>query len=167
MRNVLRYIAQALLYVPFLALIGYFSTSPAYVHLAPDQALVRLSFSHAGARVGECRERTPEELAKLPPNMRAPLVCPRERSPVTVELDMDGRPVYRAVVPPSGLRRDLASTMYWRQAVPAGEHRFTARLKDRAEGGFGYVKEFTVTLAPGRILGIDFNAALGGFLIRF
>lgn len=195
-KTALRFVAQALLYVPFMALVGYFSTSPAYRHLGADLALIRLSFSHAGQRVGECRQRTPEELAKLPPNMRAPLVCPRERSPVTVELDMDGQRVYRAVVPPSGLRRDLASTVYWRQPVAAGVHRFKVRLKDkhdgdrheaerreehrregrryererrgsrRDDGGFNYSVEATLELKPGQTLVIDFNANRGGFLFK-
>ena len=166
MTQTLRFIAQALLYVPFMALIGYFSTGPAYRHLDPGAALVRLSFSHAGARVSECRQRTPEELAKLSPNMRAPLDCPRERSPVAVELELDGELVYRAVAAPSGLRGDLASTVYWRRAVPAGPHRFTARLKDKREGDFNYVKEIAVTLEPGRVLVIDFNPGQGGFIFR-
>ncbi len=166
MTRILRFLAQALLYVPFMALIGYFSTGPAYRHLDPDEALVRFSFSHAGSRVSECRQRTPEELAKLPPNMRAPLDCPRERSPVTVELEMDGELVYRAVAAPLGLRGDLASTVYWRRAVPAGPHRFTARLKDQREGDFNYVKEIAVTLGPGRVLVIDFNPGQGGFIFR-
>ena len=166
MTRTLRFVAQALLYVPFMVLIGYFSTEPAYRHLDPGEALVRLSLSHAGSRVGECRQRTPEELAKLPPNMRAPLDCPRERSPVTVELEMDGALVYRIVATPSGLRRDLASTVYWRRAVSAGAHRFTARLKDKREGDFNYIKEIAVTLEPGRVLVIDFDPARGGFIFR-
>lgn len=166
MTQTLRFIAQALLYVPFMVLIGYFSTEPAYRHLDPGEALVRLSLSHAGSRVGECRQRTPEELAKLPPNMRAPLDCPRERSPVTVELEMDGALVYRMIAPPSGLRRDLASTVYWRRAVSAGAHRFTARLKDRRDGDFNYIKEIAVTLEPGRVLVIDFDPGRGGFIFR-
>ncbi len=166
MTQALRFLAQALLYVPFMVLIGYFSTGPAYQHLEAGEALVRLSFSHAGARVSECRQRTPEELAKLPPNMRAPLDCPRERSPVSVELEMDGELVYRIVAQPSGLRRDLASTVYWRRAVPAGPHRLTARLKDKREGGFDFVKEIAVTLEPGRVLVIDFDPRQGGFIFR-
>jgi hypothetical protein len=159
--NALRYFFQALLYVPFVAAIGYFSTSPAYVHLAPDQALIRLSVRHAGNRVRECRERTAEELAKLPPNMRAPLDCPRERAPVSIELEIDGELAYASVAQPSGLRRDLPSTVYWRHPVAAGTHRIRARLKDTVSGDFGYAHEETVRLAPGRALVIDFSAERG------
>jgi hypothetical protein len=163
MKNVLRYLAQALLYVPLMAIIGYFSTSPAYHHLAPGQALIRLSISHAAQRKAECRERTPEELAKLSPNMRAPLDCPRERAPVMVELDLDGQRVVQAVAPPSGLTRDGASTIYRRLPVAAGTHHIVARLKDHVGGDFNYVREAELELRPGRVLVIDFHAAKGGF----
>ena len=163
MKIFLRYLAQALLYVPFMAIIGYFSTSPAYHHLAPGEALIRLSISHAAQRKAECRERTPEELARLSPNMRAPLDCPRERSPVTVELELDGQLVVRVVAPPSGFTRDGASTLYRRLPVAAGTHRIVARLRDRAGGEFNYVRETELELGPGRVLVIDFHAATGGF----
>ncbi len=167
MTKVLRFIAQALLYVPFIVLLGYFSTSPAYRHLSADQALIRLSLSHAAQRVGECRQRTPEELAKLPPNMRAPLVCPRERAPVTIELEIDGKLAYQAVVPPSGLARDGAATVYQRLPIRAGKHRVTVRLNDRVAPAFNYERDVTLDIQPGRVLVIDFNAGQGGFLFKF
>jgi hypothetical protein len=156
-------LAQVALYAPFVALVGYFSTSPVYQHLAPDQALIRLSISHAAQRKSECRERTPEELAKLAPNMRAPLDCPRERAAVAVELELDGKLVVQAVAPPSGLTGDGASTVYRRLPVAAGTHRIVVRLRDRAGGGFNYVREAELELKPGRVLVIDFHAARGGF----
>jgi hypothetical protein len=48
--------------------------------LAPEEALIKLSFVHHGQRVAECRPYTADELAKLAPNMRAPLKCGRERA---------------------------------------------------------------------------------------
>jgi hypothetical protein len=166
MKNALRYFAQALLYVPFMAIVGYFSTSPAYHHLAPDQALIRISISHAAQRKSECHSRTPGELAKLPPNMRAPLECPRERVPVAVELELDGQLVVQVVVPPSGLSRDGASTVYRRLPVAAGTHRIVARLRDRAGPDFNYAREAALDLKPGGVLVIDFNPGQGGFLFR-
>ena len=163
MSGKLRYLAQALLYVPFMAIIGYFSTSPVYHHLAPDQGLIRFSLSHAAQRKVECRERTPEELARLAPNMRAPMDCSRERAPVAVELELDGKLVVQAVVPPSGLTRDGASTIYRRLQVAAGTHRIVARLRDRAGGEFNYVREAELEIKPGRVLVIDFHADKGGF----
>lgn len=166
MRSAVRYLAQAVLYAAFVAVIGYLSTAPRYVHLPPDEALIKLSFSHAGERRQPCRERTPEELAKLAPNMRAPTVCPRERVPVTVEVALDGSPLFSVVAPPSGLARDGAATAYRRVPVPAGKHRVAAQLSDVPNGAFNHRGETTVDLAPGHVLVIDFDAAKGGFVFR-
>lgn len=165
-RAIVRYCAQALLYLPFIAVIGYFSTRPAFEVLPPDRALVRLSLTHAAQRLVECRERTPAELAKLPPNMRAPLDCPRERAPVTVELEIDGVLVAHAHAAPSGLTRDGAGTVYRRLPVAAGKHHLVARLRDRAGDAFNYVSEADLDLAAGRVLVIDFHAGRGGFEFR-
>ena len=166
MKNALRIAAQLLLYVPLMALIGYFSTQPRFAVLAEDQALVRLSFIHAAERKVPCRTRTPEELAKLPPNMRAAQDCPRERAPVLVELELDGEVVLRREVQPAGLKRDGNATVYHRLPVPAGKHRVVARLRDRPGDGFNFENEQTLELAPGQALLIDFVAAKGGFLFR-
>ena len=155
---------QVVAYALFAAFIGYFSSAPPYRHLAPDRAVVKLSLSHAGERKEECRQRTPEELAKLAPNMRAQLDCPRERSDVRIELEMDGAVLALVEARPSGLRRDLPSTIYRRVEVPAGRHTFRARLADTASGEFRHRGEVTLELAPGRVLVVDFIASRGGFL---
>jgi hypothetical protein len=159
----LRFVAQLVLYVPLMAILAYFSTEPRFSVVAPDEALVRVSFIHATQRRQACRERTPEELAKLAPNMRAALDCPRERSPMLVEVELDGKLVLRREVQPSGLRRDGNAVVYERMALPAGRHRIVARLRDRAEGDFNFMKDETVELAGEQTLIIDFNAAKGGF----
>ena len=166
MREVLRYVAQALFYAAFVAVIGYFSTSPRYVHLAADRALIKLSFSHAGARREACRERTEEELAKLAPNMRVKTVCPRERTAVLVEIALDGAPLFRVLAPPSGLAKDGASTVYRSVPVSAGVHHLSARLSDLPDGRFNHSADATIELAPGRVLVIDFDDAKGGFQFR-
>lgn len=166
MTSPLRILAQLLLYVPFMALIGTFATTPRFEVIAPDQALVRISLIHAAERKQKCRERTPEELARLPPNMRAALDCPRERAPLAVELEIDGAVVFSRSVPPAGLKRDGAASLYHRLPLAAGRHRVVARLRDRADGPFNYVREETLELAPGGMLLIDFAAAKGGFDFR-
>jgi len=201
LKKILQYLGQALFYGLFVAFIGYFSVAPAYVHFPSDQALIKVSFSHAGQPLEECRVRTAEELEKLPPNMRVPMQCGRERSPVVFELELDGKPIYRAELPPRGLSRDGASTVYQRFPVPAGQHRFRARLKDDVKGftnvaggpsrhpasqdtstslyvagragatsvrvpDFNYTKEADVTVAPGQVFVVDFNARSGGFVFK-
>ena len=106
MKRVFNWAGQALLYGIFAAFVVIFSQWPAYAPLAPEEALIKLSFVHHGQRVAECRPYTADELAKLAPNMRAPLKCGRERAPVTIELDIDGALAYRYTAAPSGLSRN-------------------------------------------------------------
>ena len=166
MNQATRIFAQVLLYAAFAAVIGYFATSPPYRHLPPDQALIKLSFSHSGKLLAECRQRSPEELAKMPPNMRTPMDCRRERSPVAIEIDLDGKPLFRHIAPPSGLSKDGASTVYQRFTLPAGAHQLAVRFSDDVnKKEFGYQRAETVTLAPGKVLVIDFDAEKGGITL--
>jgi len=162
--NVRAILLQAPAYAAFAAFIGYFSSAPAYRHLDPGMSVVKVSLVHAGELKVACRQRTPEELAKLAPNMRAALDCPRERSDVRVEVEMDGRVIERIEARASGLRHDLPSAIYRRLEVPAGRHAFTARLADDASGRYRHQKSGDVELAPGHVLVIDFDASRGGFL---
>jgi hypothetical protein len=166
MNRIVRIAGQVVLYGLFAAALGYFSTSPAYTHLPADMALVKVSFTHAAQRIGECRMRSDEELARLPPNMRIREECPRERAAIRIELEMDGALLYRDLLQPSGLSRDGATSVYRRFPVPAGRHSFEARLSDSASGEFGYERDESIELAPARILLVDFNAQAGGLLFR-
>lgn len=161
MNTTTRFLGQAVLYSAFALAIGYLSTAPAYTHLAPDQAVLKLSFSHGAQRVGDCRERSDAELSKLPPNMRIRQDCPRERAPVLVELELDGVPLYRESLLPSGLSRDGPASVYRRFVVPAGPHRLSARLADNAKGEFNYRGEETLTIAPAQIVVVEFHAPAG------
>jgi hypothetical protein len=163
MNRPLLWTGQALLYALFALFIGVFSHWPSYRHLADDEALVKVSFVHHGKRVAECRRLTEAELAKLPPNMRAPLQCGRERAPVRIEVDFDGVQAFAATAQPSGLSKDGASAVYHRFALPAGTHRIAVRLKDSAGGtAFDYTREDNVTLKPAQVLVIDFDPNKGG-----
>lgn len=160
----LRYLLQALAYAAFAAVLGYFSTTPPYRLRADDEAVLKLSFTHSARLAHACRERSASELAKLAPNMRTKLDCPRERSMVTVELDMDGQPLYRITAPPAGLHRDGATTVYRRLAIPAGRHRFRARLADGPDGALRVAGDATFDLAPGQVLIVDFATDGSGFV---
>ena len=163
----MKWLAQAVCFALFALGIGYLSTAPVYQHLGKNEALVRLSISHAGQLIGECRDRTEVELSKLSRNMRAAQDCPRERSPVTIEVELDGKPLYREAIPPSGLSRDGASTVYRRFATPAGEHRLTVRVNDSVRTqGFNYQRSEVVKLEPAQVLVIDFNRQQGGVIIK-
>jgi hypothetical protein len=157
---------QAVLYGAFAATLGWFSTSPAFEPLPPGHALIRVSLNHAGQRKAACRTRSPEELARLAPNMRAAEDCPRERAPVLVKVELDGKSVADIVAIPSGLSRDGASVAYRRIPVPAGTHRIRVALADDAAGTFDRVREEEMRLDPGRVLVVDFEPGKGGIVLR-
>lgn len=160
-----RIAGQILAYAAFAAVLGYLSNSPAYTHLEPGRALIRLSFSHAGAPVRECRRLTPEEIAELPPNMRRPTDCPRERVPLRVELELDGEVLFDGLQPPSGLAGDGASTVYRRFPVAAGRHRLSVRMRDsRRTEGWDWQRSAEIDLRPQENFAIDFRPAAGGFV---
>jgi len=167
MARLSRYLGQVLV----LALVGIavavFSDTPAYTHLAADQAMVKLSLVHNAARVGACRRRTAEELAKLAPNMRKPLDCPRGRLPMVVEFEIDGVAVFSASAPPTGIAGDGPSRVYQRFVLPVGLHRLAVRMRDTArESGFDYEAEQVFNLRPRQNLVIDFKAEPGGLVFR-
>jgi hypothetical protein len=167
MSNAVKFVLQAIAYAAFAVVIGYFSTFPRYQHLQPDEALLRLSFKHPGKPVGDCRERTPEELAKIPPQLRNKIECPRERSPVHVVVELDGKPLYDETFAAAGLRRDGAASGYRRLAIPAGQHSLKVAFNDdiRAKG-YTYERAATVELKPGQVVLIDLVADKGGVVIR-
>lgn len=163
----LAWAGQALLYGLFALVIGVFSQWPPYQVLEPDQALIKLSFNHQGKVVADCVSVSAEDQAKQKPTMRQTRICPRERSPITVELDLDGATTLRHVAQPSGLSRDGASSYYHRLLVPAGTHQIVVRLKDDVRSsGFDYERQASVTLAPAQILVIDFNPGKGGITLQ-
>lgn len=163
-RSPMKLLGQVALYAAFAAFLGYFSTSPAYRLRGDHSAIVKLSFSHPAQLRQACRERTEAELAKLAPNMRTKKDCPRERSDVVVELEMDGKLLYSITTPPTGLRKDGAATVYRRLEIPAGPHRFAARLADTADGAFQYARDINLDMTPGQVLIVDFVTSAGGFV---
>lgn len=160
-----QFAGQGLALILFAVFLGYFSANPSYTHVDPGKALIKLSLRHAGQRKGECRRLSPEEIAKLAPNMRRVMDCPRERVDVVVELALDGEVLFHASLAPKGLARDGASAVYQRFVVEPGRHHMRARLRDsnRAEG-FDYETEADIDLRPGQNLAVDFRSDIGEFV---
>jgi hypothetical protein len=165
--DAVRLLGQGVLYAAFAAFVGTFSSWPPYSPIGPDEALVRLSFSQPGERVAECRERSADELAKLPPQMRAQQECGRERSAIAVRIDLDGRTVLEESFPPSGLHRDGPANAYRRLVVPAGEHALRVRIgDDLRRPDRVHERSERVVLDPGRVLLVDFAGERGGIVFR-
>ena len=149
-----------------LCLVG-FAAWPVYRQIPQGSAVVVLTFVHSAGRKVACRRLTSQEIAKLPPNMRRALDCPRERRPVYVELDLGGHNIYRASLAPTGIAGDGPSRVYHRFVVPAGEHSIAVRMRDSARAaGFDHERQGRVTLAPDQMFAIDFRSGNGEFVFR-
>jgi hypothetical protein len=146
-------------YAAFFVSLGVFSIRPRLHLMADDEAIVSISFSHAAQRVGECRQLSQEELMALPPNMRKPEECPRERHALQIMLVMDDQTLYHATLPPTGLWADGKSTVYQRIRVSAGTHDFAVRMNDSGtSGSFDFENLSTISLLPGENLVVYFDA---------
>jgi hypothetical protein len=158
MKKVWPYIGQGVFYLLFIAFIGYFSTEPGFTNMAPDEALIKLTFTHPGKRLVPCKKISPEELAKLQPQKRYNMKCSRERAPMQVEFEVSDQLIYQAEIPAKGIKNDLPSPVYERLTLPAGRHQLRVRMRDNVhDEGFTYTAEKTVTLAPLQVLVIDFD----------
>lgn len=167
MNRATRFLLQAASYLGFVLLVGYLSASPAYDYASAEMATIKLSLSHATDRVKPCVRLTPQQVADLAPNMRRLEQCERERLPLSVRLEIDGRLVAEIQSPPSGLWDDGPASVYERIEVDPGAHRFTVRLRDSARAdGWDYSHTEQVTLQPGRYFTITFRAEAGGFIFR-
>ena len=167
MTSAIRLLVQATIYVAFAAFLGYLSASPSYDYASSDMASIKLSLSHAANRVKPCVRLTPQEIAKLAPNMRVPEKCERERLPLNVELEVDGRIAIALETRPSGLWNDGPASVYERFEVAPGDHTLTARLRDTDRiDGWDYTHTETVTLEPGRYFTVTFRPETGGFEFR-
>jgi len=154
-------------YAVFAILIGWLSVWPRFKLIDEGQAMISVSFSHAGQRVGECRKLSQEELNKLPPNMRKLDDCPRGRLPVKVLLTSDGQSLYEATLQPSGLWNDGESSAYRRLPVQAGPQKLFIGMTDSdRESGFDYTLEKEVDLAPGQHLVVNFDGMAQQFVFK-
>lgn len=167
MHRAARFGAQAVLYGAFALAVGIFSSWPPFHQLEPQQALLRLSMLHPGVPLADCRQRSAEELAKLPAHMRTAQDCPRERSPLRVRVALDDRTIVDESFAPSGLSRDGAAAAYRRIAIPAGAHRIRVGVNDDVRRGDVFTTaERDLHLAPGQVVLIDFDPRRGGVIIR-
>jgi hypothetical protein len=166
----MRYLRIAGQFIVILALfvaVAAFSDWPVYRQTPRGSAVVVLTFVHGAERKSECRRLTTEEIQKLPPNMRRVQECPRGRRPVYVELDLAGKTIFQASLPPTGIAGDGPSKVYERFVVPAGSYDIAARMRDTPRtDGFDHERRATVTLTADQLFVIDFRTESGEFLFR-
>lgn len=161
-------VLQVLATAAIMAIIGIFGNGPTYQFLDDDrEAMIKLAISRVSDRSEACVQRTPEELAKLPPNMRVAQSCSRERVPVLIEVDINGETVFSGWRRPSGLSRDGAARFYEKFKISPGEHTIKVAMRDSLrEDGFDHAFEQKVAIAPLEIVVIDYENEKRDFVLR-
>lgn len=158
---------QALNYTVFMIMVWYFSFNPPYRQLADEEAVVTLAFGHAGERIAECKVLSQEELEELAPNMRKPMDCPRERSPITVDLQLDNHPVISDIIQAPGFYQDQSVDVYRSVKVTSGKHRLSVWMNNDVNlDGYTHRLEQTVNLSPAQRLVVSFDATTNEFTIK-
>lgn len=161
----LRWFGTAATMVAVTLLVAMLAGWPPYRLVDSDRAFIKVSLRHTGALIGECRTLTADELQRLPPNMRAPQECPRDRSPLVLQMDVDGRRLIDATLPAQGLHSDGRAAFYRRLPIPAGTRWVDIRMKDDIrQSQFRYQASHRVELEPGRALIIDFDDRTDSFV---
>ena len=140
---------------------------PGFSQLETGNAIISLTFTHAGERLEECVKLSQEELNKLPPNMRKTSSCPRERYPVKVSFSVDDELMYSQILSPSGFWKDGESTAYKRIELPAGQHELFIGMSDsgRTEG-FDFKGRTSIGLLKGQHVVVEFDHRLKTFIFR-
>ncbi|MDH5572012.1 MAG: hypothetical protein OEY89_09620 [Gammaproteobacteria bacterium] len=154
-------------YAVFMALVWYLSIKPPYHQLDEDQAMITFTLGHVGKHVDECIKVSQEELLKLPPNMRKPMSCSRERSPITMEMRLDDHVLYSKVVQPHGLYKDQGIDVYESIKVPAGKHILNVWINDDVNvDGPMYKHTQPIELKPEQHMIIQFISDSSSFKIK-
>jgi hypothetical protein len=165
--RLLRLAGQFAIIAALFAGVAWLSDRPVYRQIPENSGIMMLTFVHGADRKGECRRLTPEEIARLPPNMRRVQDCPRVRRSLYVELDIDGRRIYAADLPPAGIAGDGPSRVYQRFVMPAGKYDVAVRMRDTARAdGFDHERRGTVDFAPSQMFVIDYRPESGEFIFR-
>lgn len=167
MKAVLRLAGQFLVIGALFAGVAWLSDRPVYRQIPEGSGMMMLTFVHSADRKGECRRLSPEEIARLAPNMRRVQDCPRGRRSLYVELEINDRKVYAADLPPTGIAGDGPSRVYQRFVMPAGQYDVAVRMRDTARAdGFDHERRGTVNFAPSQMFVIDYRPESGEFIFR-
>ena len=158
MAKPLQYLLQALLFAAFFLPLAILTARPVHQHLPDDMAVLKVAIRHAGKIIGECTSIDQATNSDRPANMRITQICPRERSPLQLELRLDGENIYSAAIPASGLHNDGVSSMYHRVTVPAGSHRLQLRMNDDvAVEGYNWQLDQQVELQSAQVMVATFK----------
>lgn len=146
------------------ALVGLFSSWPAYRFNTDDTAQLAVSFKHTTPRLHPCAD---EELKTYladrdgrPRHMQnAKAECgSRERHPLALRIAVDGKLLAQKEINASGWRHDNSIFVLEQHMVGAGRHNVTVEMGEKgAAGGYGYRISREIDFGPRAVMAIDFK----------
>ena len=104
-----------------LAGIGWLSQAP-YAHERAAGGELRLAWRARSARIAACRERTAEELARLPEHMRVAQVCERRVAPYRLEVRVNDSTLVGRLIEATGARADHPLYVFEEVALAPGTY---------------------------------------------
>lgn len=117
----------AALAIALMAVIAWGSSASLTVH-GSTAGQLRLAWSARPERIEKCRQRTEEELARLPQHMRQPLACEGATAEYRLHVRIDGALVFERVVRGGGLRQDRSLYVFHEMTLEPGETTLEVRL---------------------------------------
>ena len=120
-------IVGAALAILVLAAVVWASNAPITANRSAD-AVLRLAWSARPERVEKCRQRSAEELARLPQHMRQPIECEGTTAEYRLQVRIDGALVADRVFHGGGLRRDRRLYVFEELAIPPGQASIDVRF---------------------------------------
>jgi hypothetical protein len=111
-----------------LAVLGHFPMAG-----QPGHGLLRLAWRMSGAQVRLCRERSQEELLRLPPHMRQAQACDEVAVPYRLSLRLNGEERLERVVRPRGAKSDRPIYVAEDFRLEPGTYRIDVRFEPDAE----------------------------------
>jgi hypothetical protein len=146
-------------------LIGYFSQKPEYGFNSPNESELVVSFRYTSRKMHPCTDKELKRLTKerrnRPKHMQsARNICgSRERVPVNILVEMDGKTTFDRLIYPSGFTNDGACYLFKRLIVTSGEHELKVTLSEIADTGktAKYLYEGKPLFPTARRVVVDFN----------
>lgn len=152
MKRILQVVVAAVI----LALIGGLSQVP-FTPEKPENALLRLSWRVRGEAVQQCRDRTPEELEKLPIHMRTPQVCTGRVSSYELGIEIDEHEFPDTEIRAAGARADRPIYVFREIPITAGVHDIEVEFHSTHSPNEGVKFEERVTAQAGEILLLTYD----------
>ncbi len=86
-----------------------------------EQAVLRLAWTARPERIEDCRQRSDEELSKLPSHMRQPMSCVGTSATYRLEVRWNDQMIVQQTIRGAGLRHDRPLYLYRNIDLPPGD----------------------------------------------